>query len=53
MIKLSYTKQEFINGQVLEAFHLNHIENGVGDNDVAIEALQEEIAILKSQVEEL
>lgn len=47
VIKLSYTKQDFIDGQILEASHLNNIEKGIENNDAAIGALQEEVSILK------
>jgi len=39
VIKLSYTKQDFTDGQILEASHLNNIEKGIENNDAAIEAL--------------
>lgn len=35
---MSYTKQNFTNGQTLTAEHLNNIENGIVDNEKAINA---------------
>lgn len=37
---MAYTKQNFTQGQVLTAPHLNHIENGIAQNDVAITELK-------------
>ena len=41
---MSYTKQNFIKGQILKADHLNAMETGIEANDLAITALSEEIA---------
>lgn len=40
---MSYNKQNFISGQVLEAQHLNHMENGIGELDTQISQLSSEI----------
>lgn len=40
---MSYNKQNFISGQVLEAQHLNHIENGISELDAQISQLSSEI----------
>lgn len=39
---MSYTKQNFIKGQILKADHLNTMETGIEANDLAIAALSEE-----------
>lgn len=39
---MSYNKQNFISGQVLEAQHLNHMENGIGELDTQISQLSSE-----------
>lgn len=41
---MSYTKQEFVSGQILKAEHLNNMENGIEANDAAVTALSEEKA---------
>lgn len=41
---MSYTKQNFIKGQILKADHLNAMEIGIEANDLAIAELSEEIA---------
>lgn len=40
---MSYTKQEFVSGQILKAEHLNHMENGIESNTNAVASLSEEI----------
>lgn len=39
---MSYNKQNFISGQVLEAQHLNYIENGISELDTQISQLSSE-----------
>lgn len=41
----TYTKQNFIAGQILTAQALNHIENGIEANDAAVAALSEEMTV--------
>lgn len=46
---MSYTKQNFIKGQVLKADHLNAMESGIEANDLAINSLAEgKLAIPKT-----
>lgn len=40
---MSYTKQNFIKGQILKADHLNAMETGIEANDAAVAALSEEM----------
>lgn len=40
---MSYTKQNFVKGQILKADHLNAMENGIEANDLAINQFSEEI----------
>lgn len=44
---MSYIKQDFIDGQVLTATHMNHIESGIAANETLINNKQD---ILKSGV---
>lgn len=44
---MSYTKQNFVSGQILKADHLNAMEDGIEANDAAVAALSEEIAKLQ------
>lgn len=39
---MSYTKQNFIKGQVLKADHLNAMDTGIETNDIAINQLAED-----------
>lgn len=39
-----YIKQNFISGQILKAEHLNHIENGIESNAIAVASLAGKIA---------
>ena len=38
---MSYEKQSFADGQVLEAAHLNHVEEGVADIDARVTEIEE------------
>lgn len=49
---MSYTKQNFIKGQILKADHLNAMDDGIEANDLAIAELTEEIASLKGEKKE-
>lgn len=42
---MSYEKQDFVNGQTLTAEHLNHMEQGIAQNDEAIEELNKKARI--------
>lgn len=42
---MTYTKQNFTNGQTLKAEHLNNIESGIIANEAAIEELFNKIAV--------
>lgn len=44
---MSYTKQNFIKGQILKADHLNAMDTGIESNDLAIAELSEEIDEIK------
>lgn len=46
---MSYTKQNFIKGQILKADHLNTMDAGIEANDLAINQLTEEIEELKGE----
>lgn len=39
---MSYTKQEFVSGQILKAEHLNNMEDGIESNANAVASLSEE-----------
>ncbi len=39
---MSYTKQNFVSGQVLKADHLNAMDAGIETNDIAITELAED-----------
>lgn len=38
---MTYNKQNFVDGQVLKADHLNNMENGIAQNNASIENLQQ------------
>lgn len=46
---MSYTKQNFVSGQILKAEHLNHMEDGIETNDAAITQLSEDLNELKNR----
>lgn len=45
---MSYTKQNFIKGQILKADHLNAMDAGIEANDIAINQLTEENALIST-----
>ena len=46
---MSYTKQNFIKGQILKADHLNAMDDGIEANDLAIAELSEETVAMPKE----
>lgn len=50
---MAYEKQKFTDGDVLTAAHLNHIEEGIGNNDAGLDNLAEIVSDVFDRVSDL